>query len=421
MALQIIRSHKSGKSPSILSIGFLFLLFTALCSSRGQSIPGNSEETLVPDGTPVKLRLTQTVNSTHAHRGDRLNFEVVKDVNVGGFTLLQAGTVARGSIAKVDGRRLLGLGGEIVVQLDSVKLASGDTVSLQGHREFKGGSHTKLMAEGMVLASLIYLPAAPALLLTHGHECTVLKGSEITATIEGDLRVPSTKLVSMSESAPDLGKIISMLPPRVLDGQGREGDMMNLLFVAKEEDFQRVFASAGWVGTDKMKATLFWHLVWQRKHYARLPMDTFYAFGRKQDLSFSMPDPTCVLTRRHHLRIWKTDYEQNGVPVWVGAATHDVALEFQRRRLWMTHRIDPDVDAERDFIAKCLMKTDLVTREEYLPSAIPIFQARTTTGEPFHSDSRVLMLELSQAPAPTLAGIEPAAHAPKWSHRSAFK
>jgi len=121
------------------------------------------------------------------------------------------------------------------------------------------------------------------------------------------------------------------------------------------------------------------------------------------------------------VRIWKTDYAVNGVPLWVGAATHDVALEFAMHGLWMTHRIDPDVDAEREFIASNLMKTDLVTREEYLPTAVPIFQARTTTGEPFHSDSRVLLLELSPGPTPTIAGMQPAGRAPRWPHRSAFK
>jgi hypothetical protein len=404
-----------------LDIRVLILFFALSFTFPARTLPANPPEAIVAAGTPIKLRLTQTITSTHAHRGDRLNFEVVKDVTVDGFTVIRAGAMARGTVAKVDGVRLLGIGGKVVIQLDSVELASGDTVSLQGRREFKGGSHTKLMAEGMVLAGLIYLPAAPALLLTHGHECTVLKGSEVSASIEGDLRVPSAKLARASESGSTLSEIISLLPPRALDGQGREGDMMNLLFVAKEDDFRRAFASAGWVEVDKMKPTLFWHLLWQRKHYARLPMDNFYAFGRRQDMSYSLPDPTCVLTRRHHLRIWKTDYEENGVPVWVGAATHDVALEFQKRRLWMTHRIDPNVDAEREFIADDLRKTELVTREEYLHSAIPIYQARTTTGEPFHSDSRVLVLELSQAPAPTLAGIEPTERAPRWHRRSAFK
>ena len=391
------------------------------CDSRAQSISANSAETLIPDGTAIKLRLTQTITSTHAHKGDPLNFEVVKDVTVNGLTVIQAGSIAQGTVAKVHGRRLCGLGGQVVVKLDSVELVTGERVKLNGRREFKGGSHTKLMAEGMVLAGLIYLPAAPALLMTHGHECTVLKGSEVTAHIEGDLPLQSASLVRPPESDSSLSQLISHLPPRVLNGQGREGDMMNLLFVAREDEFRRAFASAGWVEPDKMRGTLFWHLIWQRKHYTRLPMDTFYAFGRRQDVSYSLPDPTCILTRRHHVRIWKTDYEVNGVPVWVGAATHDVALEFAMHGLWMTHRIDPDVDAEREFIAQDLMKTDLVTREQYLPSSVPIFEARTTTGEPFHTDSRVLMLELSQAPAPTFARIQPPARAPRWLHRSAYK
>ena len=173
-------------------------------------------------------------------------------------------------------------------------------------------------------------------------------------------------------------------------------------------------------GADKMRPTLFWHYL-AAKHYARLPMARLLCVR---------PPPGHVLfparshrriTRRHHVRIWKTDYEVNGVPVWVGAATHDVALEFEKHRLWMTHRIDPDVDAEREFIAQDLIKTDLVTSQEYVPSAIPLFEAHTTTGEPYHSDSRVLMLELSQTPAPTFARIQPPARVPRWLHRSAYK
>jgi hypothetical protein len=385
------------------------LVFALALGCAGRAPAADPPEALISGGTPVKLRLTQTVTSTHAHRGDRLNLEVVKDVTVNGFTVIRAGTPALGSVVKVKGRRLLGLGGEVVVQPDSVQLVTGDTVSLQGHREFNGGSHTKLMAEGMIITALIFHPAAPALLLTHGHECVVLKGSELTGTIEGDSRVPSARLEKATAGGPALGDLVSLLPPRVMNGDGREGDMMNLLFVAREDDFRRAFADAGWVETDNMKPTLFWHLLCQRKHYARLPMARLYAFGRRQDYSYSLPDPTGELTRRHHLRIWKTDYEVNGVPVWVGAATHDVALEFEKHHLWMTHRIDPDVDAERDFIAEDLKKTELVTHQEYVPSAIPVFEARTATGETYHSDSRILVLELSQSPALALAGEQPVA------------
>lgn len=57
------------------------------------------------------------------------------------------------------------------------------------------------------------------------------------------------------------------------------------------------------------------------------------------------------MAQRHHLRIWKTDRLVNGVPLWVAAATHDVSIQFVKREFRLFHRIDPNVDAELEFIA----------------------------------------------------------------------
>ena len=134
-------------------------------------------------------------------------------------------------------------------------------------------------------------------------------------------------------------------------------------------------------------------------------MDNYYLFGRTQDYSYALPEPAAILARRHHLRIWKTDHQMNGSPIWVGAATHDVAIQFKMRKLWMIHRIDPNVDAEREFIASNLMETHLVTQEKYLSSPVPVFQAQTASGEAYHSDSRMLLLDFRQRPALMRAGI----------------
>ena len=87
----------------------------------------------------------------------------------------------------------------------------------------------------------------------------------------------------------------------------------------------------------------------------------------------------------------------------------------------MIHRIDPDVDAEREFIARNLTETNLVTRVEYLAPAVPVFQAQTASGEPYHSDSRILLLDFSQRPAPMLAGILATDHAVEGPLRSIAK
>jgi hypothetical protein len=89
----------------------------------------------------VKLQFAQTASSAHVRKGDRLNFVVVSEVAVGGFTLISAGTVAAGSVIGVRKKRPLGIGGKMIVKLDSVELTNGENVDLVGRREFKG-THT---------------------------------------------------------------------------------------------------------------------------------------------------------------------------------------------------------------------------------------------------------------------------------------
>ena len=117
--------------------------------------------------------------------GDSLDFVVVRDVNLEGFTVIPAGTRARGSITGVKGKRFLGIGGNVALKLDSVELANGDRVTLCARMDVKGRSRTKLMAAAMIATGLIFLPATPVFLLTRGHDSTVLKSTEITAQIEG--------------------------------------------------------------------------------------------------------------------------------------------------------------------------------------------------------------------------------------------
>ena len=374
----------------------LLFLFSIPFNLWGQEARESPTKLVITDGTPVKLQLVKTISSAHVRKGDRLSFVVVKDVAVGGFRIIRAGTIASGSVVAVKGKRLLGIGGKIVIQLDSVELITGDEVALRARKEVKGSPRTKLMVAAMIVTGLFYLPAAPVFLLARGRDSTVLKGTEVTAYINGDSLVQSVKLSGVNNGISELAQMIEFLPPHALDGQGREGDMLNLIFIAKKDALEGAFEHIGWVKTDKSKPTIFWHLLQKRKHYARLPMAKLYVFGRAQDYSYAMPDPTSIVARRHHLRIWRTDYEMNGIPIWVGAATHDIAIKIEMKRLRIFHQIDPEVYAERDFIAGNFGDTRLVAREEYLNCVDPVFAGQTATGGHYYSDSRMLLLELHQ-------------------------
>jgi hypothetical protein len=377
----------------ITSFSMLLLMAPRLTA---QDLPTGPAKLSVPSGTPVKLQVAQTISSAHARKNDRLDLIVADDVDVEGYTLIRAGAVAAGSVVRVTRKRPLGMGGDVIVQVDSVELTNGERVELVAHQEFKGRSHTIRMAVEMAITAAIFPPVAPVFLLTRGRNSTVLKGAEVTAYTKSETDVETEFLPIARKRASELAEMITLLPPRALNNEGREGDMLNLVFLAKEDDLQAAFEQAGWLKVEKSPPQIIWHLMRQRKHYTKLPMGQLYVFGRPQDFAYSLPDPNAVVARRHHLRIWKTDRQVDGVPLWVGAATHDVAIELVKHKFRLLHKIDPNVDEEREFIARNLEETKQLTREQYVNCTEPVFRAQTATGQQYYSDSKMLFLELNQ-------------------------
>lgn len=373
------------------SAGYLLLLVPSCVFGQN---PGSTAQSLVlVEGTPVRLQLAETICSARARKGDRVEFAVLEDVDQNGMTVIRAGAKAWGSVTDVRHKRPLGMPGHLSLEADSVELANGEVAPLRASMEFKGHRHLLRMFAGMIGAGLIYLPAAPAMLLTRGGDSYALKTSETTAYLNHDVSIDANGLSPAVPSEHGLDAMLNFLPPRVLDGRGREGDMVNLVFVAPQNELEQAFEHAGWTSVDMAKHVIAWHLLCHGTHYTRLPMAHFFLFGRSQDFSFSLPDPLSILSRRHHIRIWKTDYLVDNTPVWIAAATHDVSIAMHKMKV--THRIDPQVDAERDFIGDNLSSTRLVARTEYVPSQQPVFQATTAGGQAYYSDSRILLVKLS--------------------------
>ena len=372
----------------------------------GQGLLATPPTFLVKSGTPVHLALAETISSAHAHANDRLEFSVAKDVVIDGFTVIRAGSLAKGSIIGVKGKRPLGIGGDITVRLDSVVLTNGQSMGLVARKEYKGKSRTLRMGVVMGIAGAIYWPSAPVFLLSRGRDSTVLKGAELTAYTRDDSSLVTKDFPLERVDVSQMSETIKLLPPQALDGEGRQGDMLNMMFLAKEDDLKMAFTRAGWIKPDKSIPHIVWRLMWQRTHYTKLPMYSLYVFGRVQDYSFVLPDPNSIVAQRHHLRIWKTGGEVDGVPLWAGAATHDISIKFVKHNFRIFHRIDPNVDAERDFIAANLSHTRQFTREEYMDCAKPIFSAENATGQKYYSDSRMLVLELNGKAKPMAGTTE---------------
>ena len=165
----------------------------------GQSQPANAQPTapsrgfILQDGTAVTLRLGRSLSSADAHAGDRVDFEVAEEVSVNRIVVIPKDSTASGTVIEAHKKRRMGRAGKLDVSIESVQLADGEKAALRAVKESQGGSHTGIMAGGMVATSLIVWPAAPVFLLMHGKDVTIAKGTEVTAYISGEVKLDLAK------------------------------------------------------------------------------------------------------------------------------------------------------------------------------------------------------------------------------------
>ena len=202
---------------------------------------------------------------------------------------------------------------------------------------------------------------------------------------------PETRVPGIT---PDL---LSKIPRRISDPNGKPGDMVNVLIVGTQDEMVQVFTVAEWVQVDKTVGNTVLNAVidsLEKKPYLTMPMSTLFLFDRPQDYGFAHAEPVKVAMSRNHLRVWKSPYEVDGRPLWCVAATHDIGFERDQRNNGVTHKIDPAIDGEREYVNGTLSGTGLVVQRDHVTPADSLTTAKTATGGEFHSDGRVLVLVL---------------------------
>ena len=204
--------------------------------------------------------------------------------------------------------------------------------------------------------------------------------------------------------------LFAKIPRRISDKDGNPGDMVNFLILGDENGMKKVFTTAGWVKVDaNVKATILEGAIasFSKESYLTMPMSPLFLFGRPQDFGWAHAEPIKVVASRNHLRVWKAPFTVNGQMLWVGAATHDVGFEKDQRNNGLTHKIDPDIDLERDYVEKTLCSTGLVSEVSHFLPQNPLKEAKTATGGSFHSNGQVLILKLGGNEKTTSAQSSP--------------
>ncbi|MCY2991755.1 MAG: LssY C-terminal domain-containing protein [Planctomycetota bacterium] len=181
--------------------------------------------------------------------------------------------------------------------------------------------------------------------------------------------------------------------PRVTrTANGIPGDPLNVALVGTEEEIQQIMLVAKWFPADPITlrsslriaaGTVF------RRSYDTAPVSDLYLWNRKQDLAFQQPvggDPR----RRHHVRFWKSEeVDEDGRPLWIGAATFDSAAGLSLTTGQITHHIEADIDAERNKLTDDLNQTGLLSGMYWQDDFHERREGHNGGGDPYYTDGRL--------------------------------
>jgi PEGA domain len=168
-----------------------------IASAQAPQTPTVSSQLPAPhtllDGTPVKLRLGQTISSSDARVGQEIPFEVVEEVKVDDVVVLPKGATAIATVTEADHKKSMGRAGKLNISVTYARLADQEKVALRAVKDSKGGGHVGAMTGAIVATSIVFFPAAPLFLFIHGKDISIPQGTEITAFVEGDMHLEMTR------------------------------------------------------------------------------------------------------------------------------------------------------------------------------------------------------------------------------------
>ena len=144
---------------------------------------------VIPSGTPVRMRLAETLSSATAKVGNAVMFEVLDPIVINEQIVIPNGTKAVGTVTVAEPKRRMGRSGKLNLTLDHIFLNSGNKILVTADQKAASGSNTGKVAVAAVAVGVLFFPAAPLMLLVHGKDVTITQGTPVTVYINGEQKI----------------------------------------------------------------------------------------------------------------------------------------------------------------------------------------------------------------------------------------
>ncbi len=187
-----------------------------------------------------------------------------------------------------------------------------------------------------------------------------------------------------------------VLPARTESIIGTPQEPVSIILSAPDDAaLLDIMAAAGWQVSDPPSIrTLSRAAVaaWLDRPYDTAPITPIFWNDWPQDFGFERSVPAEGLRQRHHARFWRVpSRDAGGLQVYFGTASFDTGIKWG-----LTHRISPDVDAERNLLTADLLRTERVRQDGWADLVAPLL-GQNVVGDPFFTDGRAAVLSAPAA------------------------
>ena len=174
---------------------------------------------------------------------------------------------------------------------------------------------------------------------------------------------------------------------------GNKQEPLSFIIITKnDKELINLFKRAGWNLADKIsvysitksaKAALW------KESYAKAPITPVFWDTVVHNFGFEKATSSNNIRTRHHARFWKTRYiTESGNFIYVGKASFDSGIKWG-----VTHKINPNIDAEREFLFNELQKTGMlssVKKEQFVKPKV----GSNFLGDSFFTDGKLYLISV---------------------------
>ncbi|WP_218672371.1 LssY C-terminal domain-containing protein [Corynebacterium pacaense] len=196
---------------------------------------------------------------------------------------------------------------------------------------------------------------------------------------------------------------------RTRTANGILGDPVNLAFDGDVEQVHAAMTGAGWTQADPVTLKSSLRIIFSsiaRRSYDRAPVSPLLLFGQTQEFAYQQ-EVEGNPAQRHHVRFWKCPEDwllPGGSRVeWLAAATFDRSVGISLFTLQVTHKIDSDIDVERDYVTGSIVENVPGVHVHRLENFSTGYHSRNGGGDMISTDGALPVINVSHVPAPTPA------------------